>query len=213
MPTRSSASASSRRYRDVDGDGIPYRTVPGDGMPAYFTRGSGHNEKAQYSERADDYANNLDRLARKFETARTLVPKPEVDHGRRRRDRPHRLRHDALGDRRVARPAGERSRQLTTSYLRLRAYPFTPEVCDFIDKCDRVYVVEQNRDGQMLSLLKMECTSGAVRQAAQHPSLRRAADRRPIGDDGAVEAGTGSVAAKRPVTSEPGQGPARPEAT
>ena len=67
------------RYRDVDGDGIPYRTVPGDGMPAYFTRGSGHNEKAQYSERAEDYSKNLDRLARKFETARTLVPKPEVE--------------------------------------------------------------------------------------------------------------------------------------
>src|SRR4026207_2304844 len=67
------------RYKDVDGDGIPYRTVPGDGMPAFFTRGSGHNEKAQYSERADDYANTLDRLARKFETARTLVPKPEVE--------------------------------------------------------------------------------------------------------------------------------------
>ena len=62
--------------------------------------------------------------------------------------------------------------ELETSYLRLRAYPFTPEVWDFIDRCDRVYVVEQNRDGQMLSLLKMECTSGAVRQAAQHPSLR-----------------------------------------
>src|SRR5918996_951738 len=67
------------RYRDVDGDGIPYRTVPGDGMPPYFVRGSGHNELAQYSERADDYANNLDRLGRKFETARTLVPKPEVE--------------------------------------------------------------------------------------------------------------------------------------
>ena len=58
------------RYKDVDGDGIPYRTVPGDGMPAYFTRGSGHNEKAQYSERPDDYVDNMDRLARKFETAR-----------------------------------------------------------------------------------------------------------------------------------------------
>src|SRR5918992_218302 len=66
------------RYKDIDGDGIAYRTVPGDGMPSFFTRGSGHNELAQYSERADDYLNNLDRLARKFDTARTLVPKPEV---------------------------------------------------------------------------------------------------------------------------------------
>src|SRR5947209_5040977 len=67
------------RYKDVDGDGIPYRTVPGDGMPAYFTRGSGHNAKGQYSERPDDYVENMDRLNRKFETARTHVPKPVID--------------------------------------------------------------------------------------------------------------------------------------
>jgi 2-oxoglutarate ferredoxin oxidoreductase subunit alpha len=146
------------RYRDVDGDGIPYRTVPGDGMPAYFTRGSGHNEKAQYSERADDYANNLDRLARKFEHARTLVPKPDVQmngkggigligFG---------TTHWALVESRdqLRQEAG-----LETSYLRLRAFPFTKEVFDFIDRCDRVYVVEQNRDSQMLSLLKMECST------------------------------------------------------
>src|SRR5262244_4187851 len=68
------------RYKDVDGDAIPYRTLPGTDHPlaAYFTRGSGHNEKAQYSERPDDYQNNMERLARKFETARSLVPKPEV---------------------------------------------------------------------------------------------------------------------------------------
>src|SRR3954462_14303134 len=67
------------RYKDVDGDGIPYRTVPGDGMPAFFTRGSGHNDKAQYSERLDDYTKNVDRLNRKFETARKYVPKPIVE--------------------------------------------------------------------------------------------------------------------------------------
>src|SRR2546427_2303987 len=67
------------RYKDVDGDGIPYRTIPGDGMPSSFTRGSGHNAKGQYSERPDDYVENLDRLLRKFETARTWVPKPEID--------------------------------------------------------------------------------------------------------------------------------------
>ena len=145
------------RYRDVDGDGIPYRTVPGDGMPAYFTRGSGHNELAQYSERADDYANNLDRLARKFETARTLVPKPEVEmvskggigliaYG---------TTHWAIVE---SRDQLKNDEKVDTSYLRLRAYPFTPEVAQFIDRCDRVYVIEQNRDAQMLSLLKMECT-------------------------------------------------------
>src|SRR6478609_4945904 len=67
------------RYKDVEGDGIPYRTIPGDGMPSYFTRGSGHNAKGQYSERPDDYVENMDRLNRKFETARRFVPKPVVD--------------------------------------------------------------------------------------------------------------------------------------
>jgi 2-oxoglutarate/2-oxoacid ferredoxin oxidoreductase subunit alpha len=145
------------RYRDVDGDGIPYRTVPGDGMPAYFARGSGHNELAQYSERADDYASNMDRLARKFETAKTLVPKPEIElagqggigliaYG---------TTHWAIVE---ARDQLRSEEGIETSYLRLRAYPFTPDVGEFIDCCDRVYVVEQNRDGQMLSLLKMACT-------------------------------------------------------
>ena len=146
------------RYRDVDGDGIPYRTVPGDGMPAYFTRGSGHNDKAQYSERADDYANNLDRLARKFETARTLVPKPEVEvvgkggigliaYG---------TTHWAIIE---SRDQLRNEAKIDTSYLRLKAFPFTTEVAEFIDRCDRVYLVEQNRDAQMMSLLKMECTT------------------------------------------------------
>src|SRR5881296_2646868 len=67
------------RYKDVDGDGIPYRTIPGDRMPAYFARGSGHNARGQYSERPDDYVDNMDRLARKFESARRHVPKPVVD--------------------------------------------------------------------------------------------------------------------------------------
>ena len=149
------------RYRDVDGDGIPYRTIPGDGMPSYFTRGSGHNEKAQYSERAEDYSKNLDRLARKFETARTLVPKPDIDlqakgtigiiaYG---------TTHWAIVE---SRDQLSNEAQLTTSYLRLKAYPFTPEVFDFIDTCDRVYVVEQNRDSQMLSLLRMECTPAQI---------------------------------------------------
>ncbi len=145
------------RYRDVDGDGIPYRTVPGDDMPPYFARGSGHNELAQYSERADDYGNNLDRLARKFETARTLVPKPAIDavagagiglfgYG---------TTHWAIVE---SRDQLKDEHGIATSYLRLRGYPFGPEVFEFIDRSDRVYVVEQNRDGQMLSLLKMECS-------------------------------------------------------
>src|SRR5205809_1282122 len=69
------------RYKDVDGDGITYRTIPGDGMPAYFTRGSGHNSKGQYSERPDDYVENMDRLPRQIETARQFIPKPVVEIG------------------------------------------------------------------------------------------------------------------------------------
>jgi 2-oxoglutarate ferredoxin oxidoreductase subunit alpha len=156
------------RYRDVDGDGIPYRTVPGDGMPAYFARGSGHNDKAQYSERADDYVNNLDRLTRKFETARTLVPKAEIvaDEGSRIGVIGWGTTHWAIVE---SRDQLKDEQGLTTSYLRLRAYPFGPEVFEFIDSCDRVYVVEQNRDGQMLSLLKMECNTA---QFAKLRSIR-----------------------------------------
>jgi 2-oxoglutarate ferredoxin oxidoreductase subunit alpha len=144
------------RYRDVDGDGIPYRTVPGDGMPPYFVRGSGHNELAQYSERADDYGNNLDRLARKFETARTLVPKPAIDtaEGAGIGLIGYGTTHWAIVE---SRDQLKGDHGIATSYLRLRGYPFGPEVFEFIDRSDRVYVVEQNRDGQMLSLLKMEC--------------------------------------------------------
>jgi 2-oxoglutarate ferredoxin oxidoreductase subunit alpha len=146
------------RYKDVDGDGIPYRTVPGDGMPAFFTRGSGHNELAQYSERADDYANNLDRLARKFETARGLVPQPEIDmNGGGIGLIAYGTTHWAIVE---ARDQLAKEEGLATSYLRLRGFPFSAPVWDFVDRCERVYVVEQNRDGQMLALLKMEaeCT-------------------------------------------------------
>ena len=93
------------RYMDVDGDGIPYRTIPGDGMPAYFTRGSGHNARGQYSERPDDYVNNLDRLARKFDTARQYVPEPVVDDADGARVGIIALRHQPLRDRGKPRPA------------------------------------------------------------------------------------------------------------
>jgi 2-oxoglutarate ferredoxin oxidoreductase subunit alpha len=156
------------RYRDVDGDGIPYRTVPGDGMPAYFARGSGHNQAAQYSERADDYAGNLDRLDRKFQTARTLGPKAEVEQLG-----PGGIGIIAYGTTHWAivesRDQLRDEHGLETSYLRLRGYPFGTEVGEFIDRCDRVYVVEQNRDGQMLSLLRMDCTA---EQAAKLRSIR-----------------------------------------
>jgi 2-oxoglutarate/2-oxoacid ferredoxin oxidoreductase subunit alpha len=149
------------RYRDVDGDGIPYRSVPGDGMPSYFARGSGHNEQALYSERADDYMRNLDRLSRKFETAKTMMPKPEVDMAVEGRIGiiAYGTTHWAIVE---SRDQLKAERGINTSYLRLKAYPFTQELNDFIDRHDRVYVVEQNRDAQMMSLLRIDLTPERV---------------------------------------------------
>jgi 2-oxoglutarate ferredoxin oxidoreductase subunit alpha len=145
------------RYKDVDGDGIPYRTLPGTDHPAaaYFTRGSGHNEKALYTERPDDYENNMLRLARKFETARTLVPAPKSEGTGKEK-----VGIIAFGTSHFAvlesREQLEREHQIGTDYLRIRAFPFTQEVHDFVASHDRVYVVEQNRDAQMLNLLKID---------------------------------------------------------
>jgi len=149
------------RYRDVDGDGIPYRTVPGDGLPSYFARGSGHNEQALYSERADDYTRNLDRLSRKFQTAKTMMPKPEVDVTAVGRIGiiAYGTTHWAIVE---SRDQLKAERGINTSYLRLKAYPFSEELNDFIDQHDRVYVVEQNRDAQMLSLLRIDLTPDRV---------------------------------------------------
>jgi len=149
------------RYKDVDGDGIAYRTVPGDGLPSYFARGSGHNERALYSERADDYVKNLDRLARKFQTAKTMMPKPEIEMAEENGIGiiAYGTTHWAIVE---SRDQLQAEAGIQTSYLRLRAYPFTEEVNDFIDRCDRVYVVEQNRDAQMLSLLRIDLTPERV---------------------------------------------------
>jgi 2-oxoglutarate ferredoxin oxidoreductase subunit alpha len=143
------------RYKDVDGDGIPYRTIPGDGFPVYFARGSGHNAKGQYSERPDDYVDNMDRLTRKFETARSFVPKPVVDTVE---DAKIGLigfgtTHWALCE---SRDQLREETDVKTSYFRLRAYPFTAELEAFIDAHDRVYVIEQNRDAQLRQLMKLD---------------------------------------------------------
>jgi 2-oxoglutarate ferredoxin oxidoreductase subunit alpha len=145
------------RYKDVDGDGIPYRTVPGDGMPASFTRGSGHNAKGQYSERPDDYVENMDRLARKFESARMAVPKPVVEAvtGARIGLIGYGTSHWAITE---SRDQLREETDVKTSYFRLRAYPFTEDLVKFIDAHDRVYVVEQNRDAQLLQLMRLELT-------------------------------------------------------
>jgi len=143
------------RYKDVDGDGIGYRTLPGTDHPAaaYFTRGSGHNEKALYSERPADYENNMLRLARKFETAKTLVPKPILEGTGTQK-----VGIIAFGTSHWAVIEGrdqlERESGLATDYLRILAFPFTQEVAEFVAAHDRIYVVEQNRDAQMLNLLK-----------------------------------------------------------
>jgi 2-oxoglutarate/2-oxoacid ferredoxin oxidoreductase subunit alpha len=145
------------RYKDVDGDGVGYRTLPGTNHPqgAYFTRGSGHNEKAQYTEREDDYVNNMDRLLRKFESMRSHVPQPVVDYNPKAE-----IGFIAFG---TSDYAVEESRDqlrseygIETSYFRLRAYPFTQHLLDFIRRHERVYVVEQNRDAQMLGLMRLE---------------------------------------------------------
>jgi len=143
------------RYKDVDGDGIPYRTVPGDGMPAFFTRGSGHNTKAQYSERPDDYVDNMDRLARKFETARTRVPAPIVETNKKAKIGiiGYGTSHWAISE---SRDQLREETNVETSYLRVRAYPFNEDLLNFIDAHERLYVVEQNRDAQLLMLMKLE---------------------------------------------------------
>jgi len=145
------------RYKDVDGDGIAYRTIPGDAMPAYFTRGSGHNAKGQYSERPDDYVENMDRLARKFETARKWVPRPQIDlvSGAKIGLIAYGTSHWAILE---SRDQLREETDVKTSYYRLRAYPFTEELASFIDAHDRIYIVEQNRDAQLLQLMKLELT-------------------------------------------------------
>lgn len=144
------------RYKDVDGDGIPYRTIPGNKHPdsAWFARGTGHNENAVYTEDGEAYERNMARLKRKYETAKTMVPKPVID-----------LMEDAdigiiaYGS---TLPAVQEARHylaqngLKTDLLQLRAVPFTDQVTEFIYNHERSYVVEMNRDGQLHQILSLE---------------------------------------------------------
>ena len=151
------------RYKDIDGDGITYRTLPGNEHPlaAYFARGTGHNDNAVYSERPDDWKNNMARLARKFGTARGLVPGPVIDEAAGAE-----IGIIAYG---TTRPAIDEARDrlaadgVPTSFLRLRALPINDEVEAFIAGHDRVYVIEMNRDGQMHILLSSELPGVATR--------------------------------------------------
>ena len=148
---------SFSRYKDVDGDGIGYRTLPGTNHPAaaYFARGSGHNESSQYSERPDDFEKNMERINRKFETARSFVPRPEITSSGKSNIGiiAYGTSHWAILE---SRDQLWQEYKVNADYLRLRAYPFTREVHDFVEQHDRVYLVEQNRDAQMLSLLKLD---------------------------------------------------------
>jgi len=145
------------RYKDVDGDAIGYRTLPGTQHPAaaYFTRGSGHNAQGIYSERPDDYENNMERLRRKFENVRAVAPAPVIE------EMPNAeigiiafgTTHWALTE---SRDQLRDEHKLATDYLRIRAFPFSHEVADFVRSHKRVYVVEQNRDAQMFSLLRLD---------------------------------------------------------
>ncbi|MBC7998634.1 MAG: 2-oxoacid:acceptor oxidoreductase subunit alpha [Leptolyngbya sp.] len=144
------------RYRDVDGDGIPYRTIPGTDHPlaAYFTRGSGHNEKAGYTERPEDYVNLMNRLLKKLETSKKYIPLPIVDHNKNAK-----AGIIAFGSSDFAILESRDQLQaanIQTSYLRLRALPLTDEVKNFIEAHDHTYVVEQNRDGQLRDLIVAE---------------------------------------------------------
>ncbi len=142
------------RYKDVDGDGIPWRTVPGNMHPAsaWFGRGTGHDENARYTENSREWEKNMARLKKKYDTARRLVPAPVIE---------------ASADAEVGiiaygstGPAVEEARVLLeqaggpkTAFLRLRALPCSQEVGEFVQKYERIYVVEANRDGQMRQIL------------------------------------------------------------
>jgi 2-oxoglutarate ferredoxin oxidoreductase subunit alpha len=144
------------RYKDYDGDGIGYRTLPGTDHPraAYFARGTGHNEYAAYSERSDDWLKNMARLHRKFETARQTMPESYIDF-----DANKSVGIISFGSNDPAiQEARDRLRAdgIETNYLRVRALPLRQEVIDFVVQHRRVYVVENNFDGQLAQIIRAE---------------------------------------------------------
>ncbi|MDX9734302.1 MAG: 2-oxoacid:acceptor oxidoreductase subunit alpha [Thermoanaerobaculia bacterium] len=152
------------RYRDLDGDGVPWRTLPGTDHPraAFFTRGSGHDERAAYTEKPDDYVRNMERLARKLETGRALLPKSVTE------ERPGATAGLlAFGTSHYGTAEGrdrlEREHGLPLDYLRLRALPLGDEARAFLERHEIVYVVEQNRDAQLAGLLRDALPSCASR--------------------------------------------------
>jgi 2-oxoglutarate ferredoxin oxidoreductase subunit alpha len=160
------AAKGFARYKDVDGDGIGWRTLPGNesSLAAYFTRGSGHNERANLSERSEDWENNMARLTRKFETARKLVPAPVMDlvEGAE-------VGIVAFGS---TDPAIQEAREqlkhlgIPTSYLRLRALPLDEDVKIFLASHRRIYVVEMSTDAHLAQLLMIHSPEDATKVKA-----------------------------------------------
>ncbi|HEY0845041.1 MAG TPA: 2-oxoacid:acceptor oxidoreductase subunit alpha [Noviherbaspirillum sp.] len=146
------------RYLDVDGDGIPYRTYPGTHPTrgAFFTRGTTKDRYARYSEEGPVYVDNMERLQKKFETAKELVPKPIE----RKASKPSKFGVIYFGS---TSPAMQEaldtleSQGMHLDALRVRGFPFHSSIVDFIEAHDHVFVVEQNRDGQLRHMLSMEC--------------------------------------------------------
>ena len=143
------------RYLDVDGDGIPYRTLPGEHPKgAYFTRGSGHTKLGAYTEDADEYQDVVDRLLAKWETARSLVPKPDIEYSQ----------FNKTGILTIGSCDGAvqealvrlKEKNIGLNYCRAKAFPFSDEVREFIGKHEQIFVVEQNRDAQLRTLLMLD---------------------------------------------------------
>lgn len=155
------------RYMDVDGDGIPYRTLPGEHPKgSYFTRGSGHNKFGGYTENSDEYQEVVDRLLVKWETARKMVPEPDIEYSQFNRTA---ILATGSSDGAVQEAlVGLREQGVGLNYCRVKAFPFSESVFDFIAKHDQVYVVEQNRDAQLRSLLILD---GEIDPAKLKPML------------------------------------------
>lgn len=169
------------RYKDVDGDGIPYRTLAGTKhhKAPYFTRGTGHDEYARYSEDHQNFEVLLNRLNKKFETARKLVPKPVVEKMENAKFGivAYGTSHYPIVE---VRDALQKQHGLATDYLRLRAYPFTEELAAFIDQHEYVYVIDQNRDAQMYQLMKIDFGTkriGKMRSLINFDGLPLSSDR------------------------------------
>ncbi len=147
------------RYLDVDGDGISYRTYPGThpDLGSYFTRGSSHNPYAAYTEDGDVYADMMDQLTLKLQTALRYIPEPEISGGGKNKLGLMYFGSTSLAIQEVLDSLNKKGIKLDT--LRVRAFPFHPAVGEFLDHHELTYVIEQNRDAQLKSLLKIECNA------------------------------------------------------